>query len=220
VSEVAESKSAIVEGVTFKSLHCEEMSYRISVSRDKFNVDKFRSGLMPKGQMKDRYGTVCAPLDPKTADYHVHADWLIDKDEVNFTIDFESGPKEHEKDEREPYAEQFMEWLGQFFVHESAHAHIHADFVYPIEARQSKFIALPLKTTIGPKGDEAEINGISLTLPSKPEGVLSVWVMRWKPRWRIQLAANRRVTFKGFTPYEDMRAIASIVEMVTEETKS
>lgn len=212
-----ESKAALIG--SFASANCTEISYRLSASRDKFDVDRFRASLMPKGRTKDKWGTVCAPKDPKTGDYHLHADWFIEEDEVSFRIDYEAGPKEHEADEREPYAEEFMEWLGQFFKYENARSHIHAEFAYPLETRESKF-PLPLKTAIGPKVIEAEIDGISLKLPSKPEGVTSVWVTRGKARWKIQLAGDRRTTFKAFTPYEDMRAFISVLEMVIEERKS
>jgi hypothetical protein len=217
---VGETKhDAAPVGLTFKSTHCEEISYRIEVSRDKFDVERFRSSLIGVGKKLDRYGTVCAPKDPKNGDFHLHAEWFIEEDEINFRIDYEEGPKEHEDDEQEPYAEQFMEWLGQFFKNDNAHAHIHAEFVYPLEARKSRF-PLPLKTVLGPEGSEAEINGISLSFPSKPEGVGSYWLMRMKKRWRVQLAADRRVTFKGFTPYRDMRAFVSVIEMVMEDKKS
>jgi hypothetical protein len=218
VTNAAKNASPVVERLSFKSAHCEEISYRLSVSREKFDVDAFRSQLMPKAKTKDEAGTVCAPKDPNTGDYHVHAEWTIGPDEVDFRIDYVEGTKDHEKDEREPYAEQFMEWLGQFFKHENAHVHIHADFMFPTEQKESKFL-LPLKTSLGPKGNEAEINGICLLFPSHPEGVLDAWVLRWKRNWRVQSAANRRVTFKGFTPYEDVRAFISVFDTILEEKK-
>jgi hypothetical protein len=89
--------------------------------------------------------------------------------------------------------------------------------LFGLGMRRSKF-PLPLITAFGPKGNEAEIDGISLKFPSKPEGVASLWLMRWK-RWRVQVAADRRITFKGFSPYEDMRAFISVVQMVIEEEK-
>ncbi len=158
-----EVQSVLPVSITFKTARCENVYYYLHVGRDKFSLESFRANFS-KQKDKERAGTVCAPKDPATGDYHVHADWVIDADEVRFTIDYESGPKPHESDEREPFAEQFMEWLGQFFKHENAHAHIHAEFEYELETRESKF-PLPLKTNLGPEGPEAEINGIRLTLP-------------------------------------------------------
>ena len=109
-----------------------------------------------------------------------------------------------------------MEWIGQFFKHETAQGHIHARFEYPLEARQSKF-PLPLKTAL--KG-EAEIDGISLKLPSKPEGVSKVRLTQGKTRWYVEVIADRRITFKGFSPYGDVQAILSVIDTLMEEKKS
>src|SRR6266702_127235 len=99
---------------SFTGTGLDEMQCWISVSREKFNLEKFREQLGPKAKEQDSYSTLVAPRDPKTGDYHVRAYWHIDKDEIVFRIEYLIGPKAHERDEHEPYAEQFMEWVGQF----------------------------------------------------------------------------------------------------------
>jgi len=123
------------------------IQYWIWVTTEKFDLEKFRAELKPLAKDSDSLRTVVAPRDPKTGDYHVFVNWHHEKNEITLAIDYSVGPKEHEKDEHEPYAEQFMEWIGRFFKYETAQGHIHARFEYLLEARQSKF-PLPLKTAL------------------------------------------------------------------------
>jgi hypothetical protein len=194
----------------------EEMQYWFLVSRDKFDLDKFREQLGPTARNQDAYRILVAPTDPKTGDYHIHAGWRIEENEITFWVKYVLGPKKHEKDEREPYAEQFMEWLGRFFRNETAQAHIHADFEFPLETRQSKF-PLPLKTAL--EGG-AEIDGISLRLPALPSGVSRIRLTQGKTNWFVEVIADRRVKFKEFTPYTDVQAFLSVIGTLMEERKS
>lgn len=194
----------------------DEMQYWFVVSRDKFDLEKFRGQLGPTSRNQDSYSILVAPTDPKTADYHIHAGWRIEEKEISFWVQYIHGPKRHEKDEREPYAEQFMEWLGRFFKNETAQAHIHADFEFPLETRQSKF-PLPLKTAL--EGG-AEIDGISLRLPVLPSGVSRIRLTQGKTNWFVEVIADRRVKFKEFTPYADVHAFLSVIRTLIEEKKS
>jgi hypothetical protein len=191
----------------------DEMHYIISVSRDKFDLEKFRGELGPNAKNRDIYSVLVAPREPKTGDYHIHAGWHIEEKEINFSIQYIIGPKKHESDEHEPYAEQFMEWIGRFFKNETAQAHIHADFEYPLETRQSKF-PLPLKTAL--EGD-AEIDGISLRLPALPSGVSRIRLSQGKTRWYVEVIADRRIKFKGFSPYADVQAFLSVTGTLMEK---
>lgn len=193
-----------------------EMHYLIWVGREKFDTEKFRSELGPKSRAVDFFTSPVAPRDPKAGDYHINAGWNIEKDKISFRIEYLPGPKKHEEDEREPYAEQFVEWLGRFFRHETAQAHIHAQFEYPLDAKQSKF-PLPLKTAL--EGDP-EIEGISLKLPAKPKGVSRVRLIQGKTLWYVEVVADRRITFKGFSPYADVQAFLSVIGTLMEDKKS
>jgi len=193
----------------------QQMEYWIWVTPDKFDSEKFRQSLGPKARDRDSFTTAVAPKDPKAGDYYIVAFWQIEKDEISFRIGYYVGSKEHAEDEHEPYAEQFMEWLGQFFKHETAEAHIHARFKFPLETRKSKF-PLPLKTSL--EGD-AEIDGISLRLPAKPQGVSKVRLTQGKTLWYTEVVADRRITFKGFSPDADVQAFMFVMGTLIEEAK-
>jgi hypothetical protein len=188
------------------------MQYWISVSQEKFDTEKFllEAGPKAKGNV---FSAEIAPRDEALGDYHIFATWNLVKEQVRLFVEYEPGPKKHEKDEHEPYAEQFMEWLGRFFKHENAQAHIHARFQYPLEAKQSKF-PLPLKTAL--EGD-AEIEGISLRLPTRPRGVNRVRLVQGVHLWYVETVGDRRITFKGFTPYEDVQAFTSVIDTFMED---
>lgn len=200
--------------LTGSSFH--DIQYWIRVSADKFDIEKFRSALGPKARHRDYFSVPIAPTDPESGDYHVLADWEIRKDEIRFRIEYLPGPKKHEEDEHEPYAEGFIEWLGGFFKHENAQAHFHARFEYQLEAKQSKF-PLPLKTALE---GAPEIEGISLRLPAKPNGIFRVRLVQGKTVWYVEVVADRRITFKGFTPYPDIQACESVISTLMEDKKS
>jgi hypothetical protein len=198
----------------------EEMVYWIWVSREKFHVEKFFKAIEyagPAQEGAENLAIAAAPKDPKTCKYHIVASWnLEDKDEIGIRIEYSVETKKHEREhEHEPYAEEFMGWLGGFFEHESSQAHIHASFHYPLESRQSKF-PLPLKTSL--EGD-AEIDGISLRLPAAPKGASSMRLTQGAKRWYVEIIANRRIAFKEYSVYTDVQAFLSVVSSLLEEKR-
>ncbi len=195
----------------------DEAHYYITTSREKFDVQKVFDLLGEKGKRE------CDALilqRNRETDYHVRVRIGVEKNEVHIHAMYlqeELNPHKQKSSDggNEVGAEDFMEWLGKFFKHETSHIHLHLHYVYALASRQCKF-PLPLKTTI--EGD-AEINGISLRLPKEPEGVSKVILQQGKSMWFIEVIANRRVRFKGFTLHNDVRAVASVVESLMEERK-
>src|SRR5690242_5487000 len=99
-----------------------EMQYWIYVAKEKFHSEKFSE------EVKGLH-SITWPKHPQQGEFHVNAHWGLDDDgEMGFGIEYEMGPAEDAIDEHEPYAEQFMEWLGQFFKYDSAEGHVHARF--------------------------------------------------------------------------------------------
>lgn len=196
----------------------DELHYYITTSRDKFDVKKVFEKLGAKGQ-QTCHATVL-PKDRST-DYHVHVSIGIAKEEINIHLVYfeeEGNPHEHTSGDGgdEVGAEDFMEWLGRFFKHETCQTHIHAHYVYLLASRQCKF-PLPLKTSLG--GD-AEIDGISVRLPREPENVSKVRVTQGKELWFVEMIADRRIAFKKFALYGDVRALASVLDSLMEERKA
>lgn len=192
----------------------DEIGYWIYTSREKFDVQKFRAALGAKDQ--NYYDCTITPRD-SSIDYSVHVAMFAEEEEVTVQLVFSSKEASSKAKGKQagPYAEEFGEWLGQFFKYDTTQGHMHGHFSYPLASRQSKF-PLPLKTSI----EDAEIDGVSLRLPTKPEGVIRVRVTQGKQSWYVEVIADRRITFKGFTPHSDVRALASVINTLLEERKS
>lgn len=199
----------------FEGTGLDEIRYWITASLEKFYLDKFRKQIKSRSTGGDLHGALVSPRDQEAGDYHIHANWHVSEKEIYLQVGYLVGTREHDEGEREPFAEEFMDWLGQFFKHETAQGHIHADFRYSLKSRQSKF-PLPLKTAL--EGD-AEIDGISLRLPSAPKGVSRIRLTRGKNRWYVEVIADRRITFKGFSPYADVHAFLLVLNTLIEEKK-
>ena len=202
---------------SFEAASCRKLSYRFRTTRDKFDVDKFRNSiLLENARRRDRYSVTCAPREPSTGDYHVHFSWEIEEQEVTLRVEYVRGAKAHENDEREPYAEDVMEWLGQSFKNQNAHAYITAEYAFSAEQWHTRLL-LPLRTATAE--GEAEIDGMSMKLIEQPAGVAKLWITSATEHLRVTVAAERRVQFKAFTPYDDLAVIAKVLGGFVEEKK-
>jgi hypothetical protein len=190
-----------------------EIGYWIYTSREKFDVKKFRAAVGAKGE--NYYDCEITSRDP-SSDYSIHVVMFADEEEVTVQLEYSSNEASSKGRNKQvgPYAEEFGEWLGQFFKYDTTQGHMHGHFSYPLASRQSKFL-LPLKTNI----ENAEIDGVSLRLPTKPEGVARVRLTQGKETWFVEVIADRRMTFKGFTPHSDVKALASVISTLLEERK-
>lgn len=201
------------------SLH--DLYFLISVSQDKFDLQRFREWFRDnfpgsKTFEKDIHQVSVAPRDDEGGEYHASFSWRVKQEDIEFRVEYLPGPRKHEQDEREPYAEELMQWLGGFFRNDNAHAHLHGRFELPAAKHRSKF-PLPFKVSLE---TEAEIFGISLRLPSKPEGVSTIRISLSRATWYVEAIANRRVVFGGFRPHGDAYALLSTVNLLLEERTS
>ena len=196
----------------------DEAHYYITTSREKFDIDKVVEKLGQRGPRCE--ATILAK--ERSADYHIHFFLGADKRGIKMQIAYfqaELNPHEHWKDDgkNEVSAENFMEWLGRFFKYETSHAHLHVHYVFPAASRQSKVLPLPLKTSL--EGD-VEIDGVSVNLPRQPEGVTKIRLTLGEECWWVETVADRRLTFKKFALLNDVRALASVIDLVLQQRKS
>jgi hypothetical protein len=188
----------------------DEMFLWIYVAKDKFHVEKFNHDF---GKTRSWTNAIClSTSNPLRPDYYVAATWQVEENEIDFRIDYKTTPPD-EFTGHEVQSGEFMCMLGKYFKFESASCHIHARFEYPLTERQSAF-PLPLKTTLN---FEAEIDGISLKLPPKPQGVSRVRLTQGKTMWFVEAIGDRRANFQNFSPYTEVNAFATVIDKVLEE---
>jgi hypothetical protein len=139
-----------------------------------------------------------------------------DDGDVSVRLSYEPHSGSHKGKGKQvgPFAEEVGEWLGQFFKYSSAQSHMHGHFSYPLASRESKF-PLPLKTNI----EGAEVDGIAFRLPSNPGGVGRVRLTQGKDQWYVEVIADRKMTFKGFTPHSDVMVLTAVINTLMEERK-
>jgi hypothetical protein len=219
IANVTDEKSEKDETLpaTFRELH-----YTIVVDNDKFDLPKMRQWYREnfphgiertKGWEGEYYAVTVAPRAGELGSYSADFSWRLERDNIVIHLGYLPKPKKHESDEREPFAEQLMQWLGQFFKYESAHAHVHGRFEYALDQRQSK---LPLPLTVG--GDiEAEIYGLSLRLPSQPNGVSVMRLTRGKEAWYVEVTGNIRINFTAHDLTTDIATLQTVIDKVLEE---
>jgi hypothetical protein len=190
-----------------------QIGYLFSVSPEKFDLDKFESAI-GRSTKDDPSGLGFASLDGKSGDYGISLAWFdIKEEEMQFHARYRTGGREPGEDERPPFAEDFMKWFGSFFKYENAEAHSHAEFKFPSDMRQCRF-PIPMKTSIA--GD-AEIEGVTFRLPSQPNGIKRAEIWASKKFWRLELIADRRITFDDFDVMSDIQAYTEVIDKLLED---
>jgi hypothetical protein len=199
------------------------MYYYIRVATDKFDTDRFTGYLRkhfrdPHLEMPDLDGEEGALSQDERSEaetYHSHLTWMTLDDEIEFRVEYHVGPKD-EDIESASLPVELMQWLGGFFRYDTAQAHVHARFDFPIGERQSR-LPLPLKTEV--RGD-VEIHGLQLRLLSKPQGATHMRLTLGKDAWYAEVIAAKRIKFQAFNPLPDVMSLASVVDAFLEKRTS
>jgi hypothetical protein len=204
---------------TLASKNCTELSYRFTTPSGKFNVEKFSEDIGDSIISDERHSVILVPSNTANDDYHIHVFWEADDDDPSRTelrVDYHVWPVEIASSKERPVAaDNFFEWLGQYFDGVSVNAHIHAELEYPATKWQSRIMLLPMKVPIDDK--TAVIDGFSVSFPSPHEGVNQVWIAWNKRTIKLQVYGDRTLYFKGFTPHDDVNAFAAVVKQVIGE---
>ncbi len=217
------NNKAHTAGSHFQSLraqHCTELSYRITVPADTFDLERFAKAIGASVESQGWDSAARSPKDSESTDYHLHVYWrphFQDRSKTQLQVDVHCWPPESNVNHSEPYAEDFFDWVGQFFKEDCVSAHVHAEFGYPVGRWKSKVMALPI--TVPYEGRGAVIEGFSISLPSEPAGVRDVWLHLGKKTLELQFYADRPLRFRGFTPHIDVEAFTTIAKTLIEEQK-
>jgi hypothetical protein len=195
-------------------------SYVFDTTLDKFDIEALRNYFrqtFPESKEKrfetDAYAVVVPSRGGESGPYHLHFSFRVKKDSVELVLAYYAGGVKPQPDEREPFAEEVLPWLGQFFKYDSAQARLSAAFTYDLATRRSRF-PLPMKLDLGVK---AEIDGISFALMDRPDGVTGVRFLRAGDRWHTDAFAERRVTFASADVVSDIEAVERVITLILPE---
>ena len=195
------------------------LSYFIEPSLENFNLNAFRAYFrdhVPDGSSWNlkSASVAIAPRDGQAGPFQIHLRWTVRRNSVDFAVEYWKGPRKHESDETEPYAEEFMQWFGQFFKNDTTQAHVHGYFKYSETPRVSR-VPIPVKF-VGIEG-EPEMDGVSLRFHSKPHGVTQMRLTKRGESWYVEVMGELRIAFKSSTaPYSDARVLAKVVDTILE----
>ncbi len=114
----------------------DSLEYYIKPSLEDFDLAAFRAYFrdrltgLPAALQRSPAKSITvavAPRDSKAGLFHIFFRSTEKSNGIDFKVDYRTGPRKHERDEKEPYAEEFMQWFGQFFKNGTAHAHLHEE---------------------------------------------------------------------------------------------
>jgi hypothetical protein len=201
-------------------LHCDSMGYEFGVGVDKFELQKFSK--LFESRFKEplkpglTFEAVLSTGDPKITDYHVHLNWWLTKSQVKVRVLYVQKANKAEEDEKEPFAEGAMKWLGVFFKAKDAPAHIHTAFEYPVE-RWRPAIPLPIKIPVG-GNPEVEVDGMSFNLGKNETGMGQAWLISREKVTRVLLYGDRPVEFLTFDIIREAALLSEFAKNFIKET--
>lgn len=160
-SATSPKRSRVRTPSVFEQFHCRHVHYELEVPSALFDSKSFfkKAGIPPG----ERWSGVLNPRE-RGLGYHTHFRGRVDRDRINFTIEYYNGGQPVRND-AEPFADTIMQFLGSFAKEPTASSFVIARFVKPKEHWRSRF-NLPFKVTMGES--EVVIDGISLALPKNP----------------------------------------------------
>jgi hypothetical protein len=190
--------------------HCEWVTYNFAFTPDAFDRKAFarRTGL----KIGERWNAGIYPADPKLG-YHVHFKGLLEKDEVNVTVEYWDGSFTKREDAM-PSAESIIKWIGSLVREPSWRAHVHASFEKPLSHWRSRF-NLPFKVTMA--GQEVTIDGITLALPKNPSHAHHAFLMTMDRTLDVSVHFSRIVEFANFRIDEELPVLNEAVKILAEE---
>jgi hypothetical protein len=206
----------------FSDTYCALIAFEIELAPDNFDFDAFvktLDGFMKTGkEPQRRFRNTCGTRS-KGTDYHLHLTWDRKPDLITVDVEYARGYKEPNPNELEPLAEDFIKWLSQFLKKKKFRADVHSDFEFPaVSGRKVKF-PLPMKVPIGPEAVEAEIDGLSVKLLPRPQGVEKVWVTQEEECLTVHLHAERMIDLESFDPRNDVLAISGVMDSMFQPRK-
>jgi hypothetical protein len=200
-----------------RDVRCDSLSYRFRVSLDKFNVGALRSAVHVDEKTKKNFHVVNT-RDPQVADYHAHFEWRIREKQEEITVDIKyvANPVESSPGEQEPFSDNLMQWVGQFFKHGDANAKIHSDFDFDAKTAAHSWFPLPLRTKVANLAGEAILDGISVALPSQPDSVSRFFLSHIKDSVFVGIESQRRINFADFSLNKEIQLERAFADKLIE----
>lgn len=206
----------------FRDLHCHSADFEFAVTLDKFALEDFKKPFHERFKEPLTSGVTLSALastrDPKATEYHVHVDWYLSKNQVNVSLGYFPHAIPASEDEKEPFAEDAMQWLGKFFKAEKASAHVHVAFEYPADKWRFLF-PLPIKIPLGSE-PEVEIDGMSLNLQKGLLGMNQAWLVSREDKSRVLLYGDRMVHFNKFDIIQEIGELSQFAKGFIKEVRN
>lgn len=163
---------------------------------------------------KARFRNVCSSQH-KATDYHLHLNWRITPpNSVTVQVDYRAGYKSPNKDEKEPFAENFLAWFRQFISARELTLETYGNFDFPLDAGKRFSFPLPMKVPIG--ANEAEIDGISFTLIRPKDGLEKFWVTRGSKDINFHVHGKKNVIVASLEPRREIAEMVRALESLFE----
>jgi hypothetical protein len=200
----------------FEGSNCQLIAYEIELRRESFDSEALWKTI--GREYPNEFRNTCSSRS-KDSDYHLHLSWKKQPEAILLTIEFVKGYKEPEQDEKEPFAENFIEWICQFAKKSTFRADVYSDFEFPLNSDRKLKFPLPLKAPLGPDAVDVEIDGISFRFSPTLQGVEKVWLTKGEDELSVHLHAERTIDLKGFDPRNDLNAIDGVLDSVFQSRK-
>ena len=203
--------------INMRDSSCSSLVYRFKVALEKFDIDAFRRAANTDATVKHAFHVVNT-RDFNVADYHAHLDWRIreKQQEVAIEIKYVASPVKPVAGDQEPFSDNLMKWIGRFFKYGDANARIHSDVAFDAKKSTLSWFPLPMRTKVSALLGEAILDGVSVALPSQPDGVSRFFLSHIKDTVLVAIESERRIKFSNFSLAKELQVVRSFADKLIE----
>jgi hypothetical protein len=137
----------------------------------------------------------------------------VDSKRVRLTIEYWDKGVKPSPDEKEPFAESIMRWVGAFLKEPKERAMIVARFAKPTDLWRSRF-NLPFKVTMA--GAEVAIDGVSLELPRNAHRAMAALLMKSEDELSMSVHFIRLIEFGTFNIADEVASFNEAIKLFAE----
>jgi hypothetical protein len=198
----------------FSLLSCSRIEYTLTSSLDKFRFEAFAKDIAQRsGEPFDAAGiSFVAPTgNRKTAGYHVHFSCSKERRRLRATLEYVTGTEVPDTPETRPFAEELMEWIGQFFGGGQVTADVEGSFLFSPK-RFEPVLPMPMRLSLARK-QEVQVTAMSVLVSGRPQNVYSAFVALDEDGVAVDVFGERVVRFKGFDLRSDLLPLSSVARL-------
>ena len=130
-----------------RRFNCDMVRVNVRCPTTEFDAERFVATVLKNKARPFAMATTCNTKNKRVADYHVHGSITEGVKDLVLSASFHQGATKIDRDEKPPFAHEFLGWVAGFYSAQAVDIRVTADFVYSLTRCRPIF---PLPTELSP----------------------------------------------------------------------